>query len=862
MQPVATYRLQLHAGFTFADAIKAVPYLAELGVSHLYLSPILQAGPGSMHGYDVVDPERVSTDLGGEEGFRALVTAAKAVGLAILLDIVPNHMSIGSTGNRWWLDVLENGPASTVAHYFDVDWGAADDRIVLPVLGERYGRALLSGVLKLCRHQGTVQVCAHDRRFPLAPRSLGPIVRRAGERAGHAELRFLGDALAELPAPQERDRRERRQRDKSVLYSRLGELVREPVLDAALEAEITAINADPVALDVVLEAQNYRLAFWRVAASQLSFRRFFDITTLVGMRAEEPDVLEATHRAISQWLADGTVAGVRVDHVDGLRAPAAYLAWLRTRAPDAWIVVEKILAAGERMPASWAADGTTGYELIEWMTGLLTDPAAVEPLTATFETYTHSVFDPSTTGRAARLEVMSDALHSELERVTELAMKACAASAACRDFTRDEVRATLAEIFAGYPTYRTYFGEGPESEEDRERISLAVSRAADANGTLDTDLLTSLEAALSFQLLHPDAQHFAASVQQATGAILAKGDEDTTAYRSVRLLARCEVGSDVRVLATPPAVIHARLAANPVRSLLASSTHDTKRSEDVRARIVAISEVPAAWATATTRWRERAERHWGTVEPDRTFEYAAWQTFVGAWPLSEERAQQWAEKATREARQRTSWRRPDEGYEAARRAWIAAVYADRELQADLARFVALVTPAGDRNALAQLLVKLTAPGVPDIYQGTELRDDSLVDPDNRRPVDLAARAQTLRALADATVSSVASDLDRAKLFVIQRVLGVRRRDPARFAGGYRALVATGPEAERVFAFARLVGDSPVGITVVPRLAASADATLALPDGTWTNVLGGRAHRGSVHASALFGGFPVAYLIPG
>ncbi|MEO7730202.1 MAG: malto-oligosyltrehalose synthase, partial [Kofleriaceae bacterium] len=764
--PRATYRLQLEPGFTFADATRAVPYLAELGVSHLYLSPVLAAAPGSTHGYDVVDPDRVSDVLGGEAGFAALVAAARAAGLGILLDIVPNHMSIAGTANGWWMDVLENGSASPYAHYFDVDWGGAesrgmrpagsapgsargsiDERVLLPVLGERYGRALTSGLLHLVRTGATVAVCAGDLQLPIAPRSLGRIVRRAGERSAHAELEFLGEALAALPAPAEVGARRRRHRHKAVLLARLTALGDE--ITGALDAELAAINGDPIELDTILEAQNYRLAHWSVAGDQLTYRRFFDITSLVGIRTEQPDVLEAGHRRIFGWLADRTIDGVRVDHVDGLRDPGGYLRRLREATPDGWIVVEKILAHGEALPASWPVDGTTGYDFMEQVASLFVDADGEAALTEAFTAYTGQPFDPAAASRRARLEVMSDALHSELARLTELAVRTCATSPACRDYTRAEIETVLAELLAGYPVYRTYLGgDEPAHAADRARIAQATQAARLARPELDGDLISFLEAALAFELPTAEATELARTAQQVSGPIVAKGDEDTVMYRQTRLLSRCEVGAHLATFAVAPGEAHAWLAAGRPGALLASSTHDSKRGEDVRARIAVLSELPDAWTAQVWRWRRRADRYWGETAPDRVFEYAMWQTMVGAWPLALERAQPFAEKATREARLRTSWRRQDPGYEAARNAWLAGVYGDRDVLAELAAFVAELAAHGDRNALAQLLIKLVAPGVPDLYQGSELRDDALVDPDNRRPIDLDARAAQLRALAD------------------------------------------------------------------------------------------------------------------
>jgi len=840
----ATYRLQLHAGFTLADARAVLPYLAELGITHAYLSPILQAAPGSTHGYDVVDPEYVSTALGGDAAFEAFATEAARLGMKILLDIVPNHMSIAGTSNRWWLDMLENGAASYYAQFFDVDW-ASDDRVTLPVLGERYGRALASGQLGIV-HDGAGQLTirAGELRLPMSPRTVGPIVRRAGERIGHAELAFIGDALAALPREIDAETRHRRHRAKAVLGRRLAQLCEDRRGAAALDGEIAAIDADRVELDAILEQQAYRLVHWSVARDQLSYRRFFDIDTLVGLRQELPEVFDTTHARILEWLAEGAIAGVRVDHVDGLRDPIGYLARIRERAPTAWIVVEKILGAGEELPA-WTADGTTGYEFAERIGALFVEPAHEANMTRAFERYTGVAWDPAGGSRAARLEIMSDGLHSEVTRLVDLAVRGCGASASCRDFTRAEIATALRELLAGYPAYRTY---GPG---DRERIAIAA-KAVDPS--VDRGLLAFLESALAFEVPTPAALELAHVAQQVTGAIVAKGDEDTLCYRQVRLASRCEVGSDLRVYALAPSEVHRLLAAGSPASLLATATHDTKRGEDVRARIAAISEVPERWIAATERWRARAEPFW-TVEPARSLEYLMWQVIVGAWPIGEVRAAQYMHKAAREAKLRTSWRAPDEMFDAAIDRWCAGVFADAELLGELAGFSAELAPRGDANSLAQLLVKLAAPGVPDIYQGCELVDSSLVDPDNRRSVDYGTRARRLRELRDASQHDL-RDLGDAKLWTIARVLGLRRKRPDLFGGPYVPRIATGPRAERVFAFQR--GEAL--IAAVPRLGrADPDTRLALPPGRWVDVLGDRTWTGTISPTELWAAFPIALL---
>ncbi len=861
-EPRATYRLQLHAGFTFADAAAAIPYFAELGISHLYLSPILTATKGSMHGFDVVDPERINDELGGAEAFGVLVETAHAAGIGVLLDIVPNHMSIAGKRNRWWFDVLENGPSSYYAHFFDVDWTVGDDRVLLPVLGDRYGKAIQNGVIRIVElGKGRLAIRAHDHELPLAPRSIGTIVKRAADRCKHTELAFIGDTLMGLPSLHRRDSeaRRRRHRDRNVLLGRLAVLCDDIAVSVALADEVAAINAHAIELDAILEQQAYRLVHWTVSANQISYRRFFDINTLVGLRNEDLDVFDASHGLILRLVADGALDGLRIDHVDGLSDPETYLSRLRERAPDAWIVVEKILTADESLPASWPIDGTTGYDFLEKLGGLYVDPAAEQPMTETFERLTGETWDPRIGSRKARLEVMTDALHSELTRLTELAHRACSASPACRDYTRAEVETALGEIFAGYPTYRTYFSQERREEIDRARLASAVAAAHDNRPDLDRDLLAYLEGVLAFEIPGEAAEELARSAQQVTGAITAKGDEDTLLYRGVRLLARCDVGAELAQWAHSPSAIHHALASGRPKGLLALSTHDTKRSEDVRARIAVLSELPAEWAAAATRWSERTQSYW-TVPAEPVIAYALLQTLVGAWPLPVERAKTYAHKASRESRLRTSWRRPDEAFDKALGTWLERVYDDKELVSEIEAFAERLRPHGERNSLSQLLVKLTAPGVPDFYQGTELRDDSLVDPDNRRPVDLALRQDKLRALADASARDVAGDLSAMKLWTIRRVLALRRKQPARFSGGYRALDATGPHAHRVFAFMR--GDDLV--TIVPRLGVHADGwrdtALAIPDGNWKEVLSDQTFSGGTCAVAqLWRSLPIALL---
>jgi (1->4)-alpha-D-glucan 1-alpha-D-glucosylmutase len=876
--PRATYRLQLGPDLGFADAAAQCDYLAALGVSHVYTSPALQAEAGSSHGYDQVDPGAVSSDLGGDQGWAGLGAAARRHGLGLVLDIVPNHMSIASAGirrgNRWWWDVLENGPSSHYAAYFDVDWvsitpGAdalEENRILLPVLGERYGAALLGGQLSVARRGERFVAVVGDRELPLAPRSLAEPLRLAAEAAGSDELAFVADALAALPLPTATDREStrRRHRDKAVLGQALaGLLERRPPLAAAVDRALAGITADPAALDALLERQNWRLASWRVATSELGYRRFFDVQTLVGLRVEVPAVFEDTHHRVVGWLADGTLDGVRVDHPDGLRDPAEYTRRLRAAAPDAWIVVEKILHRGERLPEDWPVDGTTGYDFIDLVTGVLVDPAGGPALTALAERVTGEPQDLATLIATAKQSVLRDVLAAELERLVALLQKAARRRATTRDYTRRELTDALTAVLVEVPVYRTYVVPGaPVGDVDRGIIDAAAARAA-ARADLEPDLVEFVRQLLALELSGDAEAELAVRAQQVTGAVTAKAVEDTAYYRHAVLLALDEVGCTPEPFGVPLADFHRELAARAgSRSMLATSTHDTKRSEDVRARLAVLSEVPAAWEAAVTAWRARAARHRGRLD-DPHAEYWLFQTLVGAWPIDAARATAYMEKAVREAKRRTSWTQRDEAYEEALRAFIAGVLGDRELVASIEAFVAHIAPAGWQNSLTQTLLKLTAPGVPDLYQGTELWDLSLVDPDNRRPVDYAVRRAALARLDGmapaAIVAAMAEGLP--KLHVIRETLRLRAARPALFAGGASALAVTGAQASRVIAVGR--GDL---AAIAPRWSMGladrgwGDTRLELPAGRWTHAFTKESIEGGVAGmNELLAHFPVALL---
>jgi (1->4)-alpha-D-glucan 1-alpha-D-glucosylmutase len=874
--PRATYRLQLHAGFDFAAAAALLPYLAELGFSHLYSSPILQAAPGSTHGYNVVDPGRISEELGGEAAFRALVAALRAEGMGLILDIVPNHMAI-TRENPWWEDVLENGRASRYARYFDVDWDpperALRDRILLPILGDHYGRVLEDGHLHLLRDGGRFRVTYEEHSVPVAPRSLDGLLGDAADAARSEELATLADAFGALPpsTADDRDSIRRRHRDKEVLRGLLDRLLREEsgVADA-VDAAVATTNTDADRLDALLERQNYRLAFWRAAERDLGYRRFFDVTSLAGLRVEDDVVFAETHERILDLVRDGSVDGLRVDHPDGLRDPAQYLERLRAGAPNAWIVVEKIVGADERLRA-WPVAGTTGYDFLRRADGLFVDPRGEAPLTETYAAFTGVEERFADVAHEARLVATREILGSELNRLTDLALRVLEGHRRHRDHTRHDVHEALRALAASFPVYRTYVRaeEGEIAPDDVAAIRRAAGDAGRRHPELAEDLLEFLGRILSLEVRGPLESELVMRFQQFTGALMAKGVEDTAFYRYPRLVSLNEVGGDPGRFGVSVEEFHrANLAAQRdwPATQLASSTHDTKRSEDVRLRLHLLSEIPGDWAAAVDRWSAMATTHWGEAEPDRNVEWLLFQTLAGAWPIEADRVQGVLTKSLREARERTSWTRPDEPYEASVAAFAASLLADVRFRGDLGRFVARIERPAQVNALAATLLKLTAPGVPDVYQGTEIWDNSLVDPDNRRAVDFEVRRRHARSLDGMSVDQVLGGYAEGlpKLWTIRRALAARSEVPEAFgpAGTYQPILATGAMAGHVVAFARGAGV----VTVVPRLILGldrgwVDTSLEIPPGRWRNALSDDwLDGGAVAIEALFARFPVALLV--
>jgi (1->4)-alpha-D-glucan 1-alpha-D-glucosylmutase len=944
--PISTYRIQFNAGFTFRQAEEIVPYLAELGISDLYASPYLQARPGSLHGYDIVDHAVLNPEIGTEQEHAHLSTALRKRGMGQLLDIVPNHMGIGSEANGWWADVLEHGVSSPYAAYFDVDWRPLkpelEGKVLLPILGDQFGRVLERGELRLAYHEGAFRLEYFETRLPVAAASTGAVLRlalegldgvRAPEDEERMELESIAVALERLPARRRTDPASlgERRREKAVAQRRLALLYRDSeVVRTALDAAVAAFNGDPDdprsfdRLDALLGEQSYRLAYWRVAAEEINYRRFFDVNDLAGVRVEVPRVFQDTHRLILRLVREGRVTGLRIDHPDGLFHPRDYLRDLQHEAAGPasaspfYVLVEKILTGDEPLPEDWPVAGTVGYEFLNQVNGLFVHPGGEGAMDALYRDFTGMTTRFADLVYEKKRLILRTALVSELTVLTTMLDRISERNRRSRDFTWGALRDALREVIACFPVYRTYVDAhaGDLAERDRAYVDLAVKRArrrnAGTNGSIfdfvrDTLLLRWPEG-LDEEARREHAD-FVMKLQQLTGPVMAKGVEDTAFYVFNRLISLNEVGGEPDRFGRLPEAFHAAMRERAERwphALSTSSTHDTKRSEDVRARINVLSEIPGLWAEHVRGWAQANARHRredeGQPIPDRNDEYLLYQTLVGAWPLRKmdedgraelvARLQGYVEKATREAKRHTSWINPNPAYDEGLAAFVADVL-DAENTAfldDFVPFQRIVARVGMINALAQTLVKLTAPGVPDVYQGQETWDLSLVDPDNRRPVDYALRRRMLDSLAarrgEVEGTELARELvegwedGRIKLHVVQQALRLRAALPALFGtGGYEPLAAEGARAEHVVAFAR-VAEGAAAVTVVPRLVATltrergfalpaaedwADTRLALPAalaGRWRNVFTGEEMRigeTGVEMERLLGTFPVALL---
>jgi len=889
--PVATYRVQLHVGFTFGQASEAVPYLHALGVSHLYTSPYLQAAAGSTHGYDVVDPTRLNAEIGTEAEHAALCQALAERGMGHVLDIVPNHMGVEDPSNRWWQDMLEHGEASPHAATFDIEWQGANPqtgrRVLLPVLGDHYGKLLEAGELQLRfdAAQGRLQVGYWEHAFPLDPRSyaqvLGAVAPPAAEPAHElAEVASLVDAFGQLPPQGSVDPQQRtaRLRDAPLYQRRLADLAASrPWVAGWIQACLARLNgqagepAGADALDSVLQAQAYRLADWRVAGDDINYRRFFDVNALAAIRMEDPEVFEAVHALPLRWLAEGKVTGLRIDHPDGLADPARYFERLQQRhaaqrqarglPPQAlYLVVEKIMADHEPLPADWLVHGGTGYRFSTLVNGVFIAADAQERFDALYGDFTGDTQPFEEAAYECKRLIIETALFCDLAWLVDTLSRITRADRAVCDFTRNQLRVALVEVAAQFPVYRTYVvpGGAPPSEADRQHIAWAVSAARRRLGSAEGGVLAYLQSVLLGEA-GPEPglrERFVRRWQQFTAPVMAKSVEDTLFYRYVRLVSLNDVGAEPRRFGVSVAAFHQanlQRARHSPHGMLATSTHDSKRSEDVRARLNVLSEMPEAWDAAVQALQTAGQRFEVEVDgrpaPLPRDLWGMFQAMVGIWPAhtttAEERQalaqrlQRYMEKALREAKLASNWLFPNEAYESAVRSYVEKALATEGFVAVLEAFVQRIAPFGFRNSLAQLALKLTAPGVPDIYQGCESWNFSLVDPDNRRPVDLAAMAaalQPLQALYEggsrfpdpAQWRTVLGDgpamRDAAKQLTTWRLLQLRRQRPALFRDGvYLPLAVHGPAETHALAFAR-IGESEAVVVVCARLFAGLSAS--------------------------------------
>ncbi|MHB8346493.1 MAG: malto-oligosyltrehalose synthase [Acidiferrobacterales bacterium] len=945
--PVATYRLQLNRDFTFAQAAQQVPYLRELGISHCYVSPILRARTGSNHGYDVVDHNDLNPEIGTREDFERFVAVLREHDMGLILDIVPNHMGVGGADNLWWLDVLENGEASEFAAFFDIDWHPAKSelrgKLLLPFLEDHYGTVLEKRLLTLHfdREQGRFGIAYHEHYFPVDPKTYPFVLRNVLDHlpegfAGRETLQALTAAFDELPSQRETEAARSRIRSQAIAAGKyaLAQMCRDhPQIAGRIAGAVSELNGDPPqpdsldALHQLLEQQAYRLAYWLVAADEINYRRFFDINSLAGLRMERPEVFQATHRVVVELARAGKLQGFRVDHPDGLFDPARYFRMLRDailpeggdEGPAVYTVAEKILASGEQLRSGWPVHGTTGYEFGAQLNGLFVYPDAGPLLTEIYQRFTGRADDFTDLLCASKKLVMRTLMSGELMVLANLLDQISESDRHTRDYTLHALRDALMEVIACFPVYRTYISDAGVSEEDRRCIEQAVVQAMRRSPAADVSVFGFLRRILLLEHAGPDPDNaqlrFVMKFQQYTAPVMAKGMEDTGFYAYSRFIALNEVGDDPRRFGFTMASFH---QANRERqsqwphTLLSTSTHDSKRSEDVRARLDVLSEMPATWRTHVSRWSRlnaSARRVYNDfLVPAREGEYLLYQTLVGAWPMEvsgtpafsefAERIERYMLKAVREAKVHTSWINPDVAYEEAVLGFVRALLDPARksaFRADIAQFSRHVALFGMLNGLSHVLVGLTAPGVPDIYQGNEIWQLSLVDPDNRGLVDYERRRRILdqlRPLMTASGSVLAARVrlllntwedGRVKMYVLRRTLELRARHPDVFQGGeYLALSPRGARTQHICAFARR-GEAVTTVTVAPRWFARltgererlplgaeiwGDTDIEAPaPGDYLNVFTGETfaaewRRGAwwLRAARMFARFPVALLL--
>ncbi len=876
--PIATYRLQLSAAFGFDAAADLVPYLRALGISHLYASPFLKARAGSAHGYDIVDHNQLNPEFGGEEAFARLSQALAEADMGLILDFVPNHMGVGFADNGWWLDVLEWGPRSPYATWFDIDWDLLPYRrgggVLLPILGRPYGDALESGeiVLKYDAQEGSFSAWYYEHRLPISPHRYGEILTQTVNHAGAADSE-AGRELLRLAGQHRRPGAP--SRSQAPAYK--AALAAVPRGAEIIERGLSFYRprgaddrAAVLALHHLLERQHYLLGYWQVAVTEINYRRFFDINTLAGIRVEQPSTFRAVHTLVARLIAEGRLHGLRLDHIDGLRDPAQYCRRLQRLIHGAqrahgssapfYVVVEKILAEGEAMPRFAGVAGTTGYEWLNDISRVLLDDRALDPLDRLRIEFTRNDRGFEEILERAKLRVLDNILVSEFTVVTRLLARIAAGHYRTRDYGIGRLHEAFKLFILKFPVYRTYVTAAGAGDADRATIDRAIAAARAEWFGSDASIFDFLRDALTLDLIAPGrvgyssarVLRFALKVQQFTGPMMAKSLEDTAFYRFHRLVALNEVGGNPAARGLEPAEFHERMRARAntqPHGMTATATHDTKRGEDARARILALAEIVDDWEEAVAHWRMLNERFVqgagaGRV-PSAGHEYMLYQKLVGAWPLAApdksfaDRLEAFAIKAAREGKVETSWTNPNESYEQGLKSFVRSLLDPRESARFLESFAGFVPrPAllGALNSLSQLTLKATMPGVPDFYQGTELWDLSMVDPDNRRPVDFAARAAALAGLAEPDWAALARAWTdgRIKLALTRRLLALRAELSTLFTeGAYEPVEVHGPHRHHILAFARSAGEDAIIVAVARHFAPLTEAGRHWPrPGRW------------------------------
>ena len=911
--PIATYRVQLTANFDFDAAASIVPYLNALGITHLYASPFMKARKGSSHGYDIVDHTRINPELGGDAGFERLSQALKQHDLGLILDFVPNHVGVHFADNPWWLDVLEWGPASPHAVSFDIDWDILPYRarggVLLPIIGSSYGEALKKGEIELRYDagEGSFSAWYFEHRLPIAPERYSEILRTSIKEAG-AEDGAAGKRILDLASRHRGLRHPNRSEAPGFKAELKGITGSADIIARGLDAYRAGPQrpAQILALHHLLERQHYRLGHWRLASSDINYRRFFDVNTLAGLRVEDSGTFDAVHRLVRKLIVEGKLQGLRLDHIDGLRDPAQYFQRLRRLIRDAqgkdarpfYMVVEKILGEHEKLPPFTGIHGTTGYEWLNAITQVLVDGNGLDPLDEVWRQISNMPPRLGPVLKDAKRRVLETLLTSEFTVLRRLLARIAAGHYSTRDFSADSLRQALELYILHFPIYRTYLTSAGPIEHDRALISETIDKARADWFAADDGIFEFLRDTLTMDLIKPGraahsaprVRRFALKVQQFTGPMMAKSLEDTAFYRYHRLLALNEVGGDPAARALSVDAFHEAMkirASKWPHGMTATATHDTKRGEDARARLMALTELPGEWTSAVARWKIQNAPHLvidGEMRaPSAPFEYMLYQTLLGAWPSGErddsfqERMQAYALKAAREGKQETSWLNPNEAYEAGLRTFLTRIL-DRSVSAEfltsLETLVQRVSRLGALNSLSQITLKATIPGVPDFYQGTEFWDLSLVDPDNRRPVDFKARAAVLASMDAPDWESLVQNWSdgHLKLAWTRRLLKLRTELADVFAyGDYEPLEISGPHRDHVIAFARRRGRDAAIVAVAKSFAAFSqggriwpraqafDGALGVNGYAVEGLSGGEANAAEVRLSALFRHLPAAVL---